>query len=577
MTTVTKWLEAEAERLLLVTLVAQYTTHYVANKTWRTALADSPSNTVFEGLVTEAEIIWRMGAGLGFRGVLNASDLVVVNPDGDLDSWLSKEWKSITYRYGDPSWDYSDFIIIYEGHIDNVTSDDNAIIFELRDRYKELEAPIQQVFPVPSPSGATMYPVCYGHPRNVTPIVTEPDSTPEYRVSEPPCEDAAEQRYLNQAAFTSPGIAKNNSEGGFSLNSDPSGQITVDCKGKTVDGTYHETLGAALRDALTRTHKDESGILAGKGGASDTVQLPATSSPLDDHYNGKDLTKWPKADAAVGTTSTAQTKTITDYDGASRIATFGSNWTTDAAEGDPYKIAGEETQAGPLTDDDLDIHSFEIFDSEYPYEIGFYVDDDSTSAVELLDQALSPAAWHGWTTGVSGKSRFKVGLIKDPSTQTAAYSLAASEMHGNIERTQQLRRTKRLRVGHMRNWSFSGRGGGHDADAARQSFVDHEYRYVVRGSHAHGVDRELKERTINTFIADGDGVDAETEADRIWSLVSVQRQTYLISTFLKPLIYGLGAIVEVTDDRHELDAKNLLVTEITLLPLQGLVEMEAWG
>lgn len=528
---------------------------------------------VFDGRIMAADVEWRMGAALGRTGVANGGDLIIGNPDGALDDWLSLEWESVTYWYGDPSWFRGQFATIFEAEIETVEGNDTQISFSLRDRYVDLSNPIQTIMPVPAPSADLKYPIGYGYVYNATPIITEPNSAPEYRVCEPPCEDSAVARYKNQAAFTSPGIVKSNASAQFDLNSDPSARVTVDFKGKlNGSSTWIENLGEALKDALTRTHNAETGVLT--GGSSTTVVLPETSSSVDDYYNGKTIRKWVQADAAVGDHTTAESKTISDYDGATRTVTISGSWTTDAAEGDIYRIANETVQAGPLSESDLDTAAFTQFDTDYPYQIGLFIDDGTTTAQQMLDQALAPGAYHSWTTGLDdGVSRLTIGILKDPSSETEDYELTESDLFGDVERMQEVSITKKLRLGFQKNHTVSNES--HDADAARAAWVENEYRWIAKGVFRPEVDPEQADRSVETLITDD--ADAVTELDRLWDLMSVQRHMYVVRSLLKPLEHGVGAVVKVTDDRHELSDTKLIVTGILFRPLEETCELELWG
>lgn len=65
-----------------------------------------------------------------------------------------------------------------------------------------------------------------------------------------------------------------------------------------------------------------------------TVTLAATASATDDDYNGLEIEM--RSGAAIG-----ETRTITDYDGATRVATLDTAWTTTPAAGDDYALETE--------------------------------------------------------------------------------------------------------------------------------------------------------------------------------------------------------------------------------------------
>jgi hypothetical protein len=80
-------------------------------------------------------------------------------------------------------------------------------------------------------------------------------------------------------------------------------------------------------------HSAESGDC--QAAAASTITLAAGASAVDDHYNGLEIEIRDGANAG-------ETRTITDYDGTTKVATVSSAWTTTPTAGDGYTI---ETKA----------------------------------------------------------------------------------------------------------------------------------------------------------------------------------------------------------------------------------------
>ena len=70
---------------------------------------------------------------------------------------------------------------------------------------------------------------------------------------------------------------------------------------------------------------------AATGGAAGTITLNAQAVATDDIYNGQLI-------ATVSGTGKGQVRKITDYDGASKVATVNANWTTNPAAGTGYFV-----------------------------------------------------------------------------------------------------------------------------------------------------------------------------------------------------------------------------------------------
>src|SRR5690606_4777359 len=121
------WLSARAKRDLLAVLVADDGTEYVAQRAYVTGAADSLPNTVVDGVIVDADVEWQIGAALGRSGRATGGDLVIANPAGSRDHWVSRTWRSVTYRYGDPAWGYDDFRTILHARVDGIEADDDAI------------------------------------------------------------------------------------------------------------------------------------------------------------------------------------------------------------------------------------------------------------------------------------------------------------------------------------------------------------------------------------------------------------------------------------------------------------------
>lgn len=433
MSTFTDFLaDKTAGRLVLVELTtADHGTVYIGSETFVTGPGDTPANTIYDGiLVSETVIERRLSGPMGLRGgAANVSDLVVANT-GDLDDWLDYIWQTATVWYGDASWSIATIKANGkrgEWKVRRVEANDLEIRFELFDRYEDLREPIQATIDWRGANFGDFRPLCYGYPKNVTPVVRDQDSTPVFSVHEGgTVEDTAATRYINQKASTSPAITKFTSS--FGLGGDPSGVVTADIKGIIDESvspeTWLTTMGECLKHALTRSHSELIGFAL--GGSATTVVLDASprTSTVDDTYNAATIGKGVVDDPAQDDT---ETKTISDYDGATRTVTISGSFSNAAVAGDAYGIGGFSTQYGPLTTSDLDTDAFDALDVALPYEIGLWLANNE-SGVDMLDMALAPAGYHCWTPA----AKLTVGLLADPTTSLIDNDLSSWSitMHG---------------------------------------------------------------------------------------------------------------------------------------------------
>lgn len=575
------WLRsADIQDVLLAELEEEDgTIHRIASRPYITEPDDPdlPNALYSARILPGLELEWRAGAALRRRGAVNGGPLEVARDDGDLADWVDKQWQEVRYLYGDVQWPYRMLRKVLTARVEQVDSDDRRHQFVLRDQYGKLKNAIQSVMPVPAPSAGMLYQLLYGLGLNVTPIITEPNTAPEYRVSEPPVEDAAVNRYKNQKSFTSPGIAKINSKAQFDLNSDPQAMVTVDAKGRLDGtGTWIQRFGAALKDALTRTADGMTGIAA--GGSENTIQLSDDASTVSGSYVGNNARKWRWQDAAVGDHTTAESRLIMAYDGPSRVATLDSDWTTAAQKGDPYRVSDVVVQAGPMVPDEIDDAAFSAFDAAWPYLPNMYIDDGRTTAEQMLDLALAPYGWHAFTSGFQGTgAKLAIGLLQDPDQQSASFSLDTGNLSGPLRRRRSRPRMRRLRLGFAKNNTVQRRDvASHDADAQRSRFVTEEFRYVAMGSFQPGKHPAESDVTIETLIAEGE--DAQEAMEAIWDLFRPPRLDYVAETrALEALYYGIGAISAVTDPVNDLNDKHLVTLGMRWRPIEGDLSMDLWG
>lgn len=579
MSAYTDWLaDKDARRLVLVELVSPSEgTRYVGSQTYVTGPADTPANTVYDGvLIGEITIEHRVSGPMEIRGGAdNVSDLVIANHDGRFDDWPTYPWDTVTIFYGDPSWSVGEIRSLGRRgvwKVAGVEANDQEVRFELVDRYEDLRTPIQQVIELEGGGFGERRPICYGYPKNVTPQLYRTDAHHFNVHDDGDCEDQAVARYINQVANTTIVIGKERHI--FTLAADPEGRVTADVKGaKDSGGTWLTTPGECLLHALTREGVNLYGFA--RGGSSTTVALAAEDdvSTVDDAYNGVEIRRGKPNDPNH---DKVEAELISDYDGATRTATLQAAFTYPTEEGDGYRIFGIPSHFAPLTAADCDSAAFDQLDVDLPYEIGLWI-DDGRSAVDLLDNVLAPGAWHCWTAA----GQLTVGILKDPSSETADLALTDRDLQDGLDAIELVDVQPpvwSMRLGYDRNHTVESATAVLDGiDATRMAFITREYRWLHKEDPtilaADPAAREVEIPTVFTT-----GAEAQDELERLWALFSAQRSVYTVRAFTEPVGVDPGSVIEVTDARHGLAAgrKFILLGIVEDLTNQT-TELELWG
>jgi hypothetical protein len=256
------WLaNPEAERVLLAEVKAysdaSEVMRYLGSKYFQTGASDTPANTVYEGILKENPFFsTTMSEAFGGRSFVSIGSLLIDNGDGDKDSWITDAWdgRDATLKFGDPTWDISDFRTILSGVVERLqVSDDLTLELIIRDKQRTLDAPIQTTLISSGESTDQVVPLCYGEVFNVKPVLID-DTTHEYQVHEGQIEDIVEV-YVDGKATTLT-VTEDLSNGKFTLSGDPAGTVTADVKGHKPSGSYKTKPGEIIRAIVSRVLTD---------------------------------------------------------------------------------------------------------------------------------------------------------------------------------------------------------------------------------------------------------------------------------------------------------------------------------
>lgn len=261
------------------------TTQYLSNKPYVTEVGDTPSSVSYIPCLvgslnfTESLDITGGTASIGY-GTLDIN-----NKDGRYDSWTTYVWKNkpIKIFLGDPRWPRADFYLMFEGVVDDITSNSREIIsIQLYNKIERLnsaisEKTIAQLYPsiaqevnpditpiqplnilnAEKPVGAVqnreaILPLCFGECFNISPLrisellISGTSNRDIYMVHDGPIESIIEIRDNGIPLTPGVGYTVNLSQGTFELLRAPYGTITCDVQGAKPSGTYLQTIGKII-------------------------------------------------------------------------------------------------------------------------------------------------------------------------------------------------------------------------------------------------------------------------------------------------------------------------------------------
>lgn len=224
-------------------------TLYLSNKSFTTTATDTPANTTYDSCIVGG-INFNESLSLDLSASIGFGDIEITNYNGIKDSWLNYTWtnRQIKIYLGDPRWTRNDFYLIFDGVIGDIASRDATTLnLVLLDKLERLNNPISEAL-----LGGTgnnkdrLLPLTFGECFNIEPLNT--DSLPnvlEYMVHNGPIEDIIEVRDKGMPVS----ITKNLTQGKFTLNHTPAGQITASVQGYK-PSTYSSNIANIIKNIL---------------------------------------------------------------------------------------------------------------------------------------------------------------------------------------------------------------------------------------------------------------------------------------------------------------------------------------
>lgn len=201
--------------------------------------------------------------GLSFGESLNTSgqaslsfgSLDFVNTGGIHDEYLQYVWskRPIKVYLGDPSWPKDDFVLIFDGLVQDITApSENTLSFTLFDKLQRLNDPISERTLADTSYSqntlSTILPQLFGEAFNLQPLLVDNGSTAGlgqvYMVHDGEINGLIEVRDNGVPIAVTPA----NNSGTFTLLTKPFGTITCSAQGKT---PYTNTVSGIIKQLVT--------------------------------------------------------------------------------------------------------------------------------------------------------------------------------------------------------------------------------------------------------------------------------------------------------------------------------------
>jgi len=514
------------------------------------------------------------------------------NSDGLLDSLMYHNFagRDIRFYHGDASWplvDFKQFGNVFSGKIVSFeVVSDNKFQVEFSAGNNNLDAPLTTA--ITSFGGAQ--PVCYGTCKNITPILVD-EGTRKYRVHSGEVEDVCSQLYVN-GATSNIVVAKNNTDGSFTLASVPDGSVTCNVIGAS--GGLHKG-GAIIQDMLTRYgHLDISDINVPSLEAYDDSApdigvyfkdgsinlIDAINQVLASHaaffsFSREGLFSivrpLPLATGKIDFTSIwVSNDTVAPapldgrfgFDIVDGVGLFYINKFDDA-------FIDQTTELDKLTQHD-EVYVEQISDARRWMDLRItsiqLVADVYQMEVTLYDVANFPRK------NVQCNVRLTT-FTATPSQRPTTVWIDDSKLVGDIRITHDPRKPVwRSTIGYDKNWTVQ--------DNVNTAFSKNEYRYVDapddRGEGVHG---EIYGDSLAGFpkltnIVSPQG--AQNEADLRQAFQADQHYYIAPQTYLVGFTAELGEIVEITSDRFLLTDQRFMILEIEEDMLNSTSTIKGW-
>ena len=230
----------------------QEVTYRMGSEYFATEPSDTPPNATYNGiLIGQPSFTSRMQEAFGGSTFISYGNIIIDNTGGVRDDWLYQSFagRSVVLRIGDPDWGIDDYRVIFDGVVERLdASGDESLEISIRDKQKLFDQPIQDNFlNVTEDSEGVLVPLCYGQVSNISPVL-DAENERRYIVHDGSIE-SVDAVYIDGLATTE--FTASLSDGWFTLNAEPDGQVTCDIKGDN-EGGYSDLLPDIAAKLISR-------------------------------------------------------------------------------------------------------------------------------------------------------------------------------------------------------------------------------------------------------------------------------------------------------------------------------------
>ncbi len=204
---------------------------------------------------------------------------------------------------------------------------------------------------------------------------------------------------------------------------------------------------------------------------------------------------------------------------------------------------------------DIDTASITAFDAITTLESGAFIDSE-VNALEVL-RSILPI---GHLFGFNREGKFFIKQLIDPANAVHTDTLDLSYIVGSgVSVINRSIPNWQLNCHYRRNQTVINNFDVGVNSSARAS-LSRNYRQTETRSDSTIKDKFAKSQPRDVYFDASSGISGtDEEADRLFALLSVQRETYAIDSWAKPLSFEVGQVVRVTYDRYGMDSGRNLV------------------
>jgi hypothetical protein len=212
------------------------------------------NNQIYNAAITGG-LSFGESLSVGSQASLSFGSLDFVNTGGIHDEYLQYVWskRPIKIYLGDPSWPKSDFVLIFDGLVQEITApSENTLSFTLFDKLQRLNDPVSERTLADTSYSqntlSTVLPLLFGEAFNLQPLLVDNGSTAGlgqvYMVHDGAISGLIEVRD-NGVPLA---VTSSNSTGTFTLLTKPFGTITCSAQGKA---PYTNTVPGIIKQIVT--------------------------------------------------------------------------------------------------------------------------------------------------------------------------------------------------------------------------------------------------------------------------------------------------------------------------------------